>query len=155
MPALVKRSGHVAGSSARDVVVASVKSTLGEAVVQPRSMLPCTVADIASIACPGLLLGDGAGQSNDPPVKCSRPSMVVRLKATSPVEVKPSISRTGPLTTAWLRRIEYPPGLCSCAWLARRLPSLAPLRLTAPPLVRRPSRLTSPSTIIALQPNTE
>src|SRR5260370_37954455 len=102
MPAMVKRSGHVAGSSARDVVVASVKSALGETVVQPRSMLPCTIADIASIACPCLLLGDGAGQSNDPPVKCSRPSMVVRMRSTSPVEAKPAIIRTRPLTTACL-----------------------------------------------------
>jgi hypothetical protein len=103
---MTKRSGQVAGLSASDVVVTSVKSTLGDTAAQPRSMLPRTVAEIASIACPASLLADGCGQRNEPSVKCSRPSTVVRLKATSPVELNPLISRTGPFTWAWLSRSE-------------------------------------------------
>ena len=137
---MVKRSGQVAGSSARNVVTASVKSTLGETAAQPRSMPPRTVVDIASMACPCSLYGAAAGQPNDPPVNCSLPSMVLRLSATSPVEVKPSISRTDPLTMVWLRRSEYPSGLCSRAPWAVRLPMVAPRKLTRPPSVRRPSR---------------
>ena len=103
---MTKRSGHVAGLSASDVVVTSVKSTLGDTAAQPRSMLPRTVAEIASIACPGSLTADGPSQRNEPPVKCSRPSTVARFSTTSPVELNPSISRTGPFTTAWLSRSE-------------------------------------------------
>src|SRR2546426_4194036 len=108
--------------------------------------------DIASIARPGSLPRAGAGQEKDPPVKCSRASIVVRLRATSPVEVKPLASRTGPLTTAALRRSEDPPGLCSCAPAALRLPSVALRKVTIPSCVRRPSRGTSPSTVIVLPP---
>ena len=47
-------------------------------------MPPRTVADIATIACRGLSRDAAAGQVNEPPVSCSRPSMVVRLRATGP-----------------------------------------------------------------------
>src|SRR5260221_12787306 len=85
MPAIVKRSGHVAGSSARDVVVKSVKSTLGETLVHPRSMLPYTVADMASMAWPSLLIGVGAGQAKDRAGSCRRPPSLRRLGATRPL----------------------------------------------------------------------
>ncbi len=136
---MAKRAGHVAGSSARYVVVASVKSTLGETVFQPRSMPPRTVADIASIACPCSLAGVGAGQVNDP-VSWSRPSMRLRLSTIRPVEETPSSSRTEPRTVAWLRLSEYAPGLCSSHSSANRLPSVALRKLTRPPSARRPSR---------------
>ncbi len=100
----MKRSGQVAGSSASELAVRSVKSTLGETAVQPRSTLPRTVAAIASMACPASLTAEGRGQSKAPPVTCKRPSMAAWFSATSPVDVKPSISRTEPLTTAWLKR---------------------------------------------------
>ena len=88
-------------------MVTSVKSTLGQTVCQPRSMPPWTVAEIASIACPcWLCSGAGCGQVNEPPLNCSIPSMVLRLSTTRPVEVKPSISWTDPLTVASLRLIE-------------------------------------------------
>ena len=121
-------------------MAASVKSTLGVTACQPRSMPPRTVADTASIACPCSLRGVGAGQLNEPPVNCSRPSIVLRPRPTSPVEVKPSASRTDPLTRAWLRLTEYPAGLSSWARSARTLPSVAPRKLTRPPVARRPSR---------------
>ena len=88
MPAIVKRSGQVAGSSARELAARSVKSTLGDTAVQPRSRLPCTLAAVASIACPASLTAEGRGQWNVPPVQCSRPSMVVRFSATRPVEAE-------------------------------------------------------------------
>ena len=49
---MVKRGGQFAGSSARNVVLALVKSTLGETSVQASSIPPRTLADAASMACP-------------------------------------------------------------------------------------------------------
>ena len=65
---MVKPSGHVAGSSAREVVVASVKSTLGETCVHPKSTPPRTVAGYR-LDCVSVLVArsrSGAGDHSVP-----------------------------------------------------------------------------------------
>ena len=60
------RDGQRDGLSARNVVSALVKSTLGSARVQPRSMPPRACSEMASMAWPSWLRSLGPGQSNVP-----------------------------------------------------------------------------------------
>ena len=107
------RDGQRDGLSARKVVSALVKSTLGSARAQPRSMPPRACSEMASMAWPSWLRSFGPGQSNVPESHSSRPVMVARLSRTRPVDRKPRARTTEPRTVAWCRLTVTPPGLAT------------------------------------------
>src|SRR5215472_6622701 len=133
---MTNREGQFRGSSARNDVLALVKSTLGETVFQPRVIPPRIVAEIASMAT---LLGspgpDGMGQSKTPRVHVRRPSIVAASSVTDPIDSKSSVRRTEPLIFACTKLSVYPSGLCSCAPAAlSALPVVADRNSSSPPV---------------------